>query len=570
MRVAVRPLALIVACLSIVALPCFGQEPAASANPSDQDNQFCTIAGIIVSANTKEPLKRAQIVISKEEGGSDDHPRSASSDASGHFSIDHIAAGRYDLSVSRTGYLATQYGQDQPDKPGAVLTLVAGQKMTDLLFRLQRTAVIAGRITDEDGEPVRQASALAFLRTTVRGKPRTEQVGGSTTNDLGEYRIFDLPPGSYLILANVTQGNSEIITQDAAPQAAGYPPTYFPGATEIARASAIEVKSGDEVTGIDIALSPRPPNQTYKIHGHVSNSISGHPDASIAVMILPRGQSGEEAMYMRDGNNTRPDEKTGEFEIKGVSPGEYTVLALWFDGGKIRTGSQSLDVIGSDVSDVSIVLTRGIDISGRVTFEGKSAQPSSDTVVVLMPSEKEIPFSPPTEARVQPDGSFVLNEVGDGSYSITVASKCVECYVKSAKANGVDLLEQGVQIGSGNAPSSVGIVYSSNTAIVNGTVTNKDDLPAAGSLVVLVPNLSDHPKRDRYHTATTDQYGRFDIRGVPPGHYQAYAWEKMSGDSYKDPDFLRPFEADAESVDVSENDHTSVQLKLIPAPDSAK
>lgn len=566
MRVRVRPIALIVVGLSIVALPCLAQQPAASADPSDQASQFCTIAGTIVSANTKEPLKKAQIVISKEEGSSDDHPQSASSDASGHFSIDHIAAGRYDLRVSRTGYLATQYGQDQPDKPGAVLTLVAGQKMTDLLFRLQRTAVIAGRITDEDGEPVREATVEA--RTTVRGKSITEQIGVATTNDLGEYRVFDLPPGSYLILASIGRAMTET-NEGLPPLGANYPPTYFPSATEIARASAIEVKSGDEVTGIDIAVSPRPSNQTYKIHGHVANSISGHPDASIAVMILPRGQSSEEVMYMRDGNNARPDEKTGEFEIKGVSPGEYTVLALWFDGGKMRTGSQSVDVIGSDVSDVSIVLARGIDISGRVTLEGQSARSASDTVVVLMPSERETRFSPPADARVQPDGSFVLNEVGDGSYSIGVVSKCVDCYVKSAKANGVDLLEQGVQIGSGNAPSSIGIVYSSNTATVNGSVTNKDDLPAAGALVVLVPDLAAHPKRDPYQTATTDQYGRFEIRGVPPGHYKAFAWEKMSGDSYRDPDFLKPFQVDAESVDVSENDHTSVQLKLIPAPDSA-
>lgn len=566
MRVRVRPIALIVVGLSIVALPCLAQQPAASADPSDQASQFCTIAGTIVSANTKEPLKKAQIVISKEEGSSDDHPQSASSDASGHFSIDHIAAGRYDLRVSRTGYLATQYGQDQPDKPGAVLTLVAGQKMTDLLFRLQRTAVIAGRITDEDGEPVREATVEA--RTTVRGKSITEQIGVATTNDLGEYRVFDLPPGSYLILASIGRAMTET-NEGLPPLGANYPPTYFPSATEIARASAIEVKSGDEVTGIDIAVSPRPSNQTYKIHGHVANSISGHPDASIAVMILPRGQSSEEVMYMRDGNNARPDEKTGEFEIKGVSPGEYTVLALWFDGGKMRTGSQSVDVIGSDVSDVSIVLARGIDISGRVTLEGQSARSASDTVVVLMPSERETRFSPPADTRVQPDGSFVLNEVGDGSYSIGVVSKCVDCYVKSAKANGVDLLEQGVQIGSGNAPSSIGIVYSSNTATVNGSVTNKDDLPAAGALVVLVPDLAAHPKRDPYQTATTDQYGRFEIRGVPPGHYKAFAWEKMSGDSYRDPDFLKPFQVDAESVDVSENDHTSVQLKLIPAPDSA-
>ena len=76
-------------------------------------------------------------------------------DATGHFSIDHISPGRYDLEVSRRRYLTARYGQGQPDRPGAVSTRAAGQKISDLLFRMRRTAVIAGRIQDEDGEPIR-------------------------------------------------------------------------------------------------------------------------------------------------------------------------------------------------------------------------------------------------------------------------------------------------------------------------------------------------------------------------------------------------------------------------------
>lgn len=245
------------------------------------------------------------------------------------------------------------------------------------------------------------------------------------------------------------------------------------------------------------------------------------------------------------------------------------MIAVWFEAGKVRTGTQSVDVIGSDVRDVSILLTRGIDISGRVRFEGKAAASASGIVVSLSPFQGETPFSPGGEAKVRSDGSFVLSEVGDGSYSINVYSKCTECYVKSAKANGVGLLDQGVQIGSGNAPSSVVIVYSSNTATVNGTVSAKDDLPAPGALVVLIPDIAARQKTDRYQSSTTDQYGRFEIRGVPPGHYKAFAWEKVSEDSYRDPDFLKPFESSAESVGLSENDRKSVQLKLIPAADSA-
>jgi 5-hydroxyisourate hydrolase-like protein (transthyretin family) len=566
-RASIGFIAVAIICLSAIALPCLAQQPDTSTNPKDRDSQFCTIAGTILSANTGEPLKKAQVVIYKDEGDNEPHPQTASSDASGHFSIDHIAAGRYELRVSRVGYLDTQYGQDKPDKPGAVLTLIAGQMMTDLLFRMQRTAVIAGRITDEDGEPVREASVEAFSRSTFRGKTKMEQAAAAITNDLGEYRVFDLPPGSYFILASTPRNGIDNSMQGAIQQGANYSPTYFPGTTEIARASPIEVKSGDEIPGINIGFALIFPGRTYKVHGHVFNSISGHPDANVAVMIVPRGQNNEEGNF--DSKNARPDEKTGEFEIEGVPPGEYLVVAVWFEGNKTHTGTQSVDVIGSDIRDVSISLTRGVDISGRLTFEGKSAASASPIVVTLSPSEAETQFSTGVDAKVQPDGSFVLSEVGDGSYSINVFSKCSECYLRSAKANGVDLLDKGVQIDSGNASSSITVVYSSNTANVNGTVTAKDDLPAAGALVVLVPDLATHQKSDHYRSSTTDQYGRFELRGVPPGHYKAFAWEKISEDSYKDPDFLKPFENVAESVDVSENDRKSVQLKLIPASDAA-
>jgi hypothetical protein len=77
-----------------------------------------------------------ECIVSREAWRTGSSSSSATSDASGHFSTEHIAAGRYDLRARRVGYLATQYGQDKADKPGAVLTLVAGQKTTDLLFRL--------------------------------------------------------------------------------------------------------------------------------------------------------------------------------------------------------------------------------------------------------------------------------------------------------------------------------------------------------------------------------------------------------------------------------------------------
>jgi hypothetical protein len=564
MRTSLFSTALLAMCIFISPAIRLAQQPVARQSSGNENDQLCTIAGTVLSANTDEPLKKAHVVLHPQSDGSNDHPLTATTDASGHFSIEKIPAGRYSLRVDRANYLDTQYGQDQPDKPGATLSLAPAQKITDLLFRLHRTAVITGRVLDEDGDPVRGASVTAAAHTTVRGKIRFEPSESENTNDLGTYRIFDLAPGRYTILANPPRMPPwrEPVEQNV------YLPTYYPGATDSARASTLEVKSGDELTGIDFVLAPKPPARTYKIHGHVLNSLTEYPDVNLIVMLAPRGN--RDAESSAEPQQANLDRKTGDFEIKDVVPGEYVVAAISFGTGNNHTAVQSVDVITRDIDGVSLVLTRGIDILVRVTLEGKAAA-SANVTVGLNPSMDDATsdFVEVRRSVARPDGSFVLKEVGDGSYSLNAYSNCEECYVKSASANGVDLLERGLQVSSGEGPSPIALVYSSNSGTLTGAVTNKDDLAASGALVVLVPDSSSHQKPDQYKSSTTDQYGHFEIRGVPPGHYNAFAWEKADEESYGDADLLRRFESMAESFEIAGNEQKSVQLKMIAAADSA-
>jgi hypothetical protein len=574
MRTSLLPTALLAMCFVIAPTFCFAQEPPSSPTPpttapvsGDPNDQFATIAGTVVSANTGEPLKKAHVDLSHKSGETDDPnkpPLSATTDAVGHFSIEKIPAGSYDLIVQRADYLPSHYGQDQLDKPGATLTLAGGQKISDLLFRLQRMGVITGHVRDEDGDPVRGATVVSFLHTTVRGKQKIEENRSDSTNDLGEYRIVDLDPGRYSILASPP---GELSRRGSYQQLEAYLPTYYSGTTDSARASTLEVKSGDEISGIDFTLAPKPLTRTYKVRGHVSNSLA-EPDANIMVVLSLRGHL--DPNFPSDQKHAMADGRTGSFEIKGVVPGEYVATAIRFAGMQTRMTTQNVDVIANDVDGLSLVLTRGADIPVRITLEGKSAGSVADIRVWLEPvDETRLPFEMERAATAQPDGSFILKEVDDGSYSLTVSSKCGECYLKSAKANGVDLLDQGVQVSGGGGPGPISIVYSSNTGTLTGAVTNKDDLPAPGAMVVLVPDAGSHQKPEQYKTANTDQYGHFEVRGVPPGHYKAFAWEKVDQESYGDPDFLKPVENMAESFDVGANEQKSVQLKVIPASDSA-
>ena len=72
----------------------------------------------------------------------------ASPDASGRFLIQGIEPGNYRLYASRNTFVSTEYPQ------GGTITLTAKQRMSEVLLKMTPHGVVAGRVIDEDGEPV--------------------------------------------------------------------------------------------------------------------------------------------------------------------------------------------------------------------------------------------------------------------------------------------------------------------------------------------------------------------------------------------------------------------------------
>ena len=134
------------------------------------------------------------------------HTVSVVTDVGGRFELKGIDPGRYRLKVSRTGFVTEEYGQKTPNDPGAEIRLAPGQVLRELLFRLIPWGIIAGRILDDEGEPLPWAQVSALREIYSGGKRKLSPEVLVPTNDLGEYRLFGLKPGRYFICAKYKPG----------------------------------------------------------------------------------------------------------------------------------------------------------------------------------------------------------------------------------------------------------------------------------------------------------------------------------------------------------------------------
>jgi len=281
--------------LTLLALASISSVQAPSRDPKSDlaKKDECSIAGMVIKLAGSAPLKSAKIQLRNMEDRS--HTIAVVTDVGGHFALKGLVPGSYRLSVSKNGFVDQQYGQHKPGDPGSVLTLRAGQDLRDLLFRLIPSAVIFGRILDEEGEPLPWAAVSALREVYSEGKRKLSSEATCRTNDLGEFRIFGLPPGRYFVSVSYrskddndrmqwqeredSQGGSEL----------GYAKLYYPGTPDPARALAFTAKAGDEVPAVEILLRKY---RVYRVRGRVQSLIAAvapRRSRGINLSLAPKG-----------------------------------------------------------------------------------------------------------------------------------------------------------------------------------------------------------------------------------------------------------------------------------------
>src|SRR6202521_4805204 len=560
-----RSLALAFFILSAFVLASAQQEPAPSAHTTS------SIAGTVIKEPGSQPLKKVLVQVvaeNQKEGGN----YTASTDADGHFYIENVVPGRYRIFIERTGFVGVNEHGLKSDVN--VFTVQAGQSVEDLLFRMLPTAVISGRITDEDGDPMPSVRVVAQKKKP--GKSTRESVGTEATNDLGEYRLAGLFPGQYWIVAMPPPDFRDYEKQEKwsageAQPDTRYVNTYYPGTYDAMLASAVTLKAGDEMP-VNFTLVPA---RTYRCRGIITG-VTANQKPSVELF----SKAGDS--YRANANEIGPD---GQFEVRGVAPGSYIVRASTPTESQSFTAHQDVSVVAADVDGVKLTPLPSFTLSGHLHIEGGAAgdltQYSANLRQAELPDDPGFVMSQEffgTNAPADRLGNFEWKNVTSGNYIVQVyGGNGRGFFLKSAR-----LGERNIETGfTASGPATLDLLVSTKGGTVEGAVVDAavekavdkegDKVhPVANATVVAVPEEKYRKLPDRFEIESTDQHGRFTIRGIAPGSYTLYAWQDLEDGVYRDPDFLKSQEANGTAVKVEEGSHQQVELKVSPVGEEWK
>lgn len=549
-----------------------GQGPGMRTGPRDrQGPQIGTgrLRGVVVGGDTGLPLRRAIVRLSGQEFR---EGRVASTDEDGRWEIKDLPAGRYSLTAMKGGYVQLQYGQRRPFEQGRPIELTDGQTLENVNFNLPRGSVIAGRIVDEFGEPVAEATVAALRYRYVAGRRRMVPAGRfAQTDDGGHFRIYGLPPGDYYLSATLRPfGMMGIESSDST---TSYAPTYYPGTGSPQQADRVSVGLGAEMSGITFSLLPV---RTVKITGTAVDS-SGRPMSGAFVMLREDTRSGDgmvSMMFGGGGNRVRED---GSFVLPNVAPGDYVLEARQMMGGPGRRGGDdpeaafaAVSVGSEDVSGVTLVGTRGTAIRGHVVVHPAAAatgvKPSEISVNVLAqnPDAPMIFMGREMRDGLDEDWSFDLRAMQ--SPVLLRTFRLPPGYtLKSVLVGGQDVTDSGIVFRQGEPVTGVEVVITASSTTVSGGVTDDNGRPVGDyAVVVFAEERERWGYMSRYvRLARPDQQGAYQVKDLPPARYLAVAVEAVENGEESDPALLERLRPLATAFALGDGEQRAVALKLV-------
>ena len=561
----------------------FGQ-PARDTSALDPTTGLAALSGRVLRGDTGAAVKRAIVRLAGQDTRD---RRTVQTDDNGRYQFTDLQAGRYTVTVSKAGFITLAYGQKHPRQPALPIQVDAGRPLVNVNIALPRGSVITGQVVDEDGEPMTRALVQVLRYVYRQGLRQIEPAGTDQTDDRGQYRVFDLEPGEYFVSVTLPRRRGGIGAGGPGgrgarggrggrggggffgafdvedPNATGLAPSYYPGVTMLREAVPLTLGLSQEMAGVNFAAQLV---RMARVGGMVFGP-DGSPARGTQVLLTSSEVMGRRPGSMLAGRVDRD----GYFEVTNVPPGSYTVQAL---SGRGRRDSEpvfaslKIAVDGQDITDLTMMLRHGAEISGMLTFDGTQLPDPSDLERLLVTTS---PINPtPFEQRggsnagVEPDGSFVLSDIGGGPRLIRMNRLPDGLQLKAVYLEGQDVIDAPRDFAAGQSIAGVTLVLTDQITELAGMV--HDDRGDAVTEFTVIAFPTDErlwqPQSRHIMASRPDQNAQYRMRGLPPGDYLLSVVEVVQQGEWFDPRLLADLRRRAARVTLRDGEHKSLNLGL--------
>jgi hypothetical protein len=489
--------------------------------------------------------------------------RTAMTDNEGRFAFAALPAETLRLAARKDGYAPARDEEIVlPGFPsigaGPVVTLTEHDSRS-IEITLVRHRAITGYVTDERGDAVEGARVELLVVRYAAGRRSLvpADVQSRMTDDRGYFRVFGVPPGSYIVSAGVgALGSADV---------AGYARTYFPGSIEAAQARFVSVGAAEDVTAIDIALERTP---TARVSGQMLDA-AGEPTTGGAVRLTPAGRSSA----LRNVSAGARIARDGTFDFDNVAPGDYIVRA---DRGRSSLaregefGALPITVMGKDVDSLVLRMSAGSSIFGRFRFDtATGAKAPAPSTIELSPVGVNPDLAPDNVAvaEIHDDWTFEMHGI-NGQRRLTLVRLPPEWALERIRAKGNDVTDQVLPFGTKeDSIDDLEVVLTDRLTEINGTVADVRARPLRGSYVIVasMDRREWYPASRYLRHVLVDADGRFRVAGLPAGTYYVVASARVPADgvdAWQDPEFLESIVTRAATLTLQEGEKQSVQLQV--------
>jgi len=512
------PLAIIPALL----LCCAGLCPRANSQTKPaKKNPDATVSGKVTIKG--KPAPGVVVGVRSSQPAQFDPTFKGTTDQDGSYRVDGVPGGRYEVAPVAPALVISEVNNSR----GRTVVITEGEHVEGIDFDLVRGGVITGKVTDADGHPI--IEERVNLLPVDQRNPRGSVYGvssGFQTDDRGIYRMFGIRPGRYRVA--IGEGNDNFYGRFGSARPA-YRTTFYPDATDPAKATVIEIEEGTEATRIDITLGETV--QGFSANGRVVDE-SGKPVANVGIGLTRIIVDGNNTSSYGGGTGVRSD-RQGEFRVEKLPPGKYSISIYPPTDSDIRADPVTFDVLDSDVTGILVKSSMGASLSGVLVLEG-----ARDNSVLAALAQSSISAythndasntSSGQAARLKPDGSFRIGGLqgGTANLSLDAMRNIKGLTISRIERDGV-VQPNGIQIQNAEQVTGIRVTVAYSNGSIRGVVKLENGTwPSSGTLLIQLAKPEDRSGNMR--PADADSRGHFLIEGLAAGTYElrvtAYAPE---------------------------------------------